>query len=296
MTKSKNIHKDKYDYSLVDYYKNARTKVKIICKKHGIFEQEPLNHFNKQGCPKCTNNKRYTTKEFIIRAKNIHGDKYDYSLVDYKNNITKVKIICPKHGEFEQVPSSHLSKTGCQKCAGNNKNNIQEFIDKSYKIHGDDFSYEKSIYKNAKSKLIIICKKHGEFNQRPNEHLSGKGCPICNKSKGEHKIENILKENNINFKTQYSFPDLKYKSTLYFDFGVLDTNNKLKCLIEYNGEQHYMFKSIFHKTENDFIISQHRDKLKRDYCIKYNIPLYIIKYNDVINTIEEIFKLNFNIY
>ena len=112
--KSKEIHNNKYDYSLVDY-KNIRTKIKIICPNHGLFTQTPNNHLNlKQGCPKCVKHDKET---FIKKSKEIHGDKYDYSLVEYKNTTTKEKIIYPIHGMFEQTYSSHIyHKSGCPKC------------------------------------------------------------------------------------------------------------------------------------------------------------------------------------
>jgi hypothetical protein len=118
--KSKIIHGDKYDYSLVEY-KNAKTKVKIICPIHGVFEQTPDNHLQEKGCPECRyiksgNKKRLTIEDFINRSNNIHDNKYDYSLVKYKGWTTKIKIICPVHGIFEQTPGSHLSGRGCVKC------------------------------------------------------------------------------------------------------------------------------------------------------------------------------------
>ena len=116
INKAKIVHGDKYDYSLVEYL-NSRTKVKIICPEHGIFEQKVNNHVNQRnGCPKCSGKHSYNNQEFINKAKLIHGDKYDYSLVDYKNNYTKIKIICSEHGIFEQKPNSHLSKYGCPYC------------------------------------------------------------------------------------------------------------------------------------------------------------------------------------
>ena len=118
--KVKVIHGNVYDYSLVEY-KNAHTKVKIICPEHGIFEQKSYHHLRGQGCPECRyiksgNKLRSTTEQFIKKAKVVHGNKYDYSLVDYKNNKTKVKIICHEHGIFEQTPNHHLSGNGCSKC------------------------------------------------------------------------------------------------------------------------------------------------------------------------------------
>ena len=102
---------------------------------------------------------------------------------------------------------------------------------------------------------------------------------MCKKSKGELKIENLLKENNIKYKPQYSFTDLKHKDFLKFDFGILNEDGSLSHLIEYNGKQHYIYNNYFHKTIENFNDSQLKDRLKQDYCIKNNIPLYIIRYD-----------------
>jgi hypothetical protein len=112
----KNVHGNKYDYSLVEY-KTCQEKVKIICPTHGIFEQTPLEHKQGNNCPKCAHRSyRYTTKEWVEKAKSVHGDKYDYSKVNYINNKTNVCIICPKHGEFWQMPTHHLHGSGCPNC------------------------------------------------------------------------------------------------------------------------------------------------------------------------------------
>ncbi len=129
INKSKQIHGEKYDYSLVEYEKCCK-KVKIICKVHGVFEQTPFNHYGyKCGCPKC-NDIKLTTEEFINKAKQIHGEKYDYSLVEYKNIFFKVKIICKVHGIFEQKPFTHYyDKCGCLKCqSSHGENNIRKFL------------------------------------------------------------------------------------------------------------------------------------------------------------------------
>lgn len=116
INKAKYTHNDKYDYSLSDY-KNNSIKVKIICPVHGIFEQSPNNHISKKhGCPLCSNNKKLTTNIFIDRCKKIHNNKYDYSLSKYVNAHSKIKIICPVHGVFEQTPNSHYQNIGCSKC------------------------------------------------------------------------------------------------------------------------------------------------------------------------------------
>lgn len=116
--KSQKVHGDKFDYSEVDYQGN-KLKIKIKCKKCGhIFEQQAQSHMKGFGCPFCSNNNKSTTKEFIEKASKVHGEKYDYSLVNYVNAHTKVNIICPVHGVFQQIPSSHwYLQQGCPICA-----------------------------------------------------------------------------------------------------------------------------------------------------------------------------------
>jgi hypothetical protein len=114
--KAKKVHGDRYDYSEVKYT-NTKTKIKIICFTHSVFQQTPRNHLQGQGCPKCANNIPLTKEDFTKKARDIHGDKYDYSKVDYQNNHTKVEITCPVHGPFWQSPEKHINrKHGCQKC------------------------------------------------------------------------------------------------------------------------------------------------------------------------------------
>ena len=177
--KCREKHGDKYDYSKVDYI-DANTKIIIICKEHGEFQQKPNHHLNRGSCcPKCTGHYTLTTEEFIEKSKLVHGDLYDYSKVDYKNSNKEVSIVCKKHGEFLQKPVYHYwNKAGCPKCA--NKNiTTEDFIEKSKLVHGDIYDYSNVIYNLSSEKVIINCKEHGEFNQKPNDHLGGHGCPKC---------------------------------------------------------------------------------------------------------------------
>ncbi|EFX2640874.1 GIY-YIG nuclease family protein [Shigella sonnei] len=123
--------------------------------------------------------KKLTTEEFIARSRVIHGDKYDYSLVEYKGSNKKVKIICPEHGVFEQTPHNHLDGGGCRKCGGNAPLDTETFIAKAKAVHGDKYDYSKVVYKNNRTKVKIICPEHGVFEQQPNHHLQGKDCAEC---------------------------------------------------------------------------------------------------------------------
>ena len=161
--KAKKKHGDKYDYSNVIYIK-ARIKVIIICKIHGKFQQTPDIHLRSTGCNicgkiqaqrKCSSN----TEEFIEKAKEIHGDIYDYSKVNYNNRRTKICIICKIHGEFKQTPNDHLTGCGCKKCSGVYRCTTNEFIEKAIKIHGDKYNYSNVNYINTKKSFKAQPKK-----------------------------------------------------------------------------------------------------------------------------------------
>jgi len=289
--KSNLKHNDYYNYDYVKYL-NSNTKVEIKCPIHGFFEQTPNKHINGSGCHKCGGSLRSTTEEFIIKSKKVHNLKYDYSSVDYKNNKTKVDVICLEHGHFYILPSNHLKGVGCSKCVGKKKSTTQEFIEKSNKIHNFIYNYDNVNYINCKTPVVIKCLKHGIFCQSPNSHLRGSGCPDCNLSQGEIIVEKFLKDNNFKYHKQFFFKDLKYKKELKFDFAIVDENNNLNFLLEYNGIQHYKFNERFHKTKSGFQLSKYRDKLKIEYCKKNKIDIFIIRYDEDVNLrLNEIFYL-----
>lgn len=184
ITQAMSFHGDTYDYSLVSYT-NSKSKVKIICRKHGVFCQIPNCHISqKQGCPECASRGKMSTSNFIKHAKELHGDKYDYSLSTSTNNLDKAVIICKEHGEFRQVVSSHLAGHGCPECAvtqaaNRRRKTIEEFKTQAKAIHGCKYGYEKFEYQNTNTKGIILCSDHGEFQQSPKEHLRSRGCPKC---------------------------------------------------------------------------------------------------------------------
>lgn len=277
LEKSKKVHNDKYDYSLVRY-KNKSTKIKIICPTHGIFEQYPIGHLY-GGCKKCSDDKnRKTVNEFIKQCIKIHGNKYDYSLVDYKRNDKKIKIICPIHGIFEQRASNHLNGQNCIKCENKNKRTNEEFIIESKKTHGDKYDYSLVDYTNNISKVKIICPVHGVFKQQPIKHIRGNGCPSCKESKGEKVIRKILDENNIFYEYQKSFKNCKHMKVLKFDFYIPHLN----CCIEYDGEQHF---SIVEKW-GGFVGLESRikkDRIKDDFCKDNNIQLHRIRFDENVN-------------
>jgi very-short-patch-repair endonuclease len=281
--RSNKIHNNRYDYSLVNY-KNYGVKVNIICPEHGIFLQMPNEHFIGCGCPYCAGTKKKNKYEFIKKSNKIHNNKYDYSLVDYKNNKTKVKIICIEHGIFIQKPDAHMQGAGCIRCGNNSKKiKLLDFIERSNEIHNNKYDYSLVEYKNSKIKVKIICPKHGIFEQTSRTHLIGRGCPICNESKGEKKISSILKQLNLNYNKQKIFDYCRDKNVLPFDFYLPSHNT---C-IEYDGKQHFESIDYFGGDENFAIIKKH-DEIRNNFCEKNNIKLIRIRYDE--NDIEEKIK------
>jgi ferredoxin-like protein FixX len=291
LEKFQKIHGNKFDYSKVEYI-TAKTKVIIICEEHGDFLVTPNNHLSGHGCPKCAG-RGFSEKEmfdtFVDQSNEIHQYKYDYSQVDFSKK--KLAIICPDHSIFFQTKRGHVTnKSGCPRCG--TQRTIEKtllpketFIEKSVKKHGQKYSYDKVIYQGAHKKVIIICPEHGDFSITPANHWSrGVGCPSClrsNPTKGETIIYSWLRDHNILFETQKTFPDLFFKSKkgrLKYDAYV----EKLNLLIEYDGEYHYkpmtFSKSI---SANDlFSLTQERDRIKNEYAKKKGINLLRIRFDE----------------
>ena len=272
LKRANEVHNNYYDYSKVNYI-NSETKVIIICPIHGEFEQTPSNHLRGQGCPVCAGNIKSNTAEFIEKARQVHGDEYDYSKVNYVNALTKVTIICPIHGEFEQTPGKHLIGCGCPNCKGNlisqqKTSNTAEFIEKARQVHGDKYDYSKVNYVNALTKVTIICPIHGEFEQTPNNHLYGKGCPGCNSSRLEEQVQLFLNQNRIKFVYQKSWDWLIYKRKQFLDFYLPEYNVGIEC----QGIQHFTDEGIFEKSSSLEERSL-RDINKQKLCAEHNIRI-----------------------
>ena len=213
--KSRKIHDDKYDYSLVKY-KNNLTKVEIKCNScKSLFSKTPSNHWKGQGCKICDKKNKTiiiankSKNNFIKQADKKHNNKYDYSKVIYKNSKKKVLIICTLHDEFLQEPTSHLRGSGCPKCANNYIYTINEWVKLAQKQHNNKYDYSKVSYTNSQAKILIICPIHLDFYQTPNDHLRGSGCPKCNGGTS-FSLCDFIKKSRIVHKTEYDYSAVKY--------------------------------------------------------------------------------------
>ena len=249
--KAKLVHGNKYDYSLVEYT-NCKLKIDIICPDHGIFKQSPDAHTNqKQGCSECKRVKSSSTlKEFLNKAKEVHGDKYDYSEVDYKNTTIKIDIICRDHGIFKQRPGKHISnKRGCPKCGGDRIKEFQinNYIGWSYadwqkagenSIKFDSFKVyilrcwneEEEFYKIGKTFTTIKNRFYG--NKIPYKYEAVK---IIKSKDAKYisKLEKRLHKNNIDNKY---VPKNKFNGYQECYFKTLNINSIIEKAYEYERE------------------------------------------------------------
>jgi hypothetical protein len=244
----------KFDYSKIDYV-DTTTPVCIICPEHGEFWQKPCHHLViAHGCPQCA--KDAITKDAFIKKANLkYNNKFDYSKVEYVDSLTPVCIICPEHGEFWTSPQSHLNKKtkyGCPVCGAEiSKSKIkacsnEKFIEKARKVHGDKYDYSKVHYVDSQTKVCIICPIHGEFWQKPSNHLTGRGCAKCGKQKMGLTKEKFITRAKELYGNRY-------------DYSCIDN------FISYKGI------TIFDNEKQTFFIQTPKNHLKGEGYTEYNI-------------------------
>ncbi len=267
-------HKIKYNYDKLNLDAPREDgKVCIICPKHGEFWQNPYSHKGGDECPLCNNeSKRMTTSEFIELASKRHQNKYVYHRTDLnnKNENGKIIVTCLVHGDFLVTPNNHLRGKGCPKCAGRNKT-TETIIEEFKKIHGDDYDYSSVIYKGAKAKIKIKCKKCGEyFSQTPNKHLSGEGCPYCKSSALEKETKNFLEEKGVEYIKEHKD---KWLGLQRLDFYLPQYNVAIEC----QGKQHF---AKFYNTEEGFEKIKCNDLKKYTLCKQNGIKIFYYAKND----------------
>lgn len=246
VSRAREKHGEQFDLSLSRYVGFTKP-IEITCRDHGTLTTTPKSHLHTAsgGCRKCREALvrkalRLTTEQFIQRVREVHGDRYDYSLVDYHDTRTKVTIICPEHGSFRMRPARHIEGRGCRRCAferigRERRMTFWEFVERVVEAHGaDTYDYELKDFINAHSLIPIHCPKHGEFRQSVAAHLKGHGCPRCVQSKGEQRVRESLTALGVPFDEQVRFEECRDRRALPFDFFVPGRG----LLIEYDGRQH----------------------------------------------------------
>lgn len=281
-------------------YLNKKSKITVICIEHNKTYKKSINQLLKDSykCPDCIheNNLKMNkkgTKHFTNKVKNIYGDVCDFSLIgrDDVSVNDEIMLRCKEHNVIFKTTFAHLfaKNNFCPECSKQarslSKKLLKEEFFKNLKNRfpniEDEFDFSKFEYIDSHTASYVFCKKcKKQFKKTPNSLFSGTKCPICQKSNGERLIEKFLNENNFEYKFQYRIKECRNKKPLPFDFAIFEDKEKtkLKCLIEFDGKQHFEVCDYFKMTQQDLERTQKHDKIKTDYCLQNNIKLIRIPY------------------
>lgn len=216
-----------YNLDKVNYVNN-KTEVIVTCPIHGDFKKRPDCLMDGGKCPQCSKTIHTTEEEFIKKANYVHNNFFIYDNCNFKNVNSEVKVTCPIHGEWFPKANNHLSGMNCPQCSKEGikheitllkpKNNsttrytTETFIEKSNKVHNNEYSYNKTFYEKNNKKVIVTCSIHGDFEVTPNHHLSGRGCPKC-AGNARLNTETFAKKANIIHNYKYSYDKTNYEKT-----------------------------------------------------------------------------------
>jgi|CXWL01.1.fsa_nt_gi Zn finger protein HypA/HybF involved in hydrogenase expression len=266
VVKAIKTHGDTYDYTRV-FYEHSEKHIFITCKQHGEFKQTPHSHLQGCGCPHCgkenisaalslVGKSLAIPKEFFVEKANlIHNSYYDYSKICYTKASDMLFISCPVHGEFKQSGILHLKGRGCRKCHLDGVNDKDIFIKKALAIHGNTYDYSKTDLRNRQlgAKVIITCRKHGDFSVEPSRHVSPRtkyGCALCG---NDVKISKTIKRHQGN-KKKYLDKFLAKAASLHrdkYDYYMIsienyvDQHTKLPITCKKHG--------VFYQTPNSHL-------------------------------------------
>ena len=269
------VHGDRYNYDKV-VYEATHKPVVIGCPIHGDFLQSPHSHMRGRGCLACAN-KRIDLEEFLRKAREVHGDKYDYSSIEEVNSRNdRVTINCPLHGLFSQLVKSHLNGQGCRAC-GYIKNGLEgrdtkeTFKKKAQIVHKDKYNYSKVVYTKSTDPVEIICPRHGSFWQKPATHLQGCGCPACG------RVTSVCEQELADFFTSKGYKVERNYKPLWLNLKHLDIFvPKLKLAVEYNGYKfHHSTPDVKGFCANTYKSPTYHQE-KYDLCKENSINLVFI--------------------
>lgn len=231
--------------------------------------------------------RKLTNDEFLNKLYSIHGDEYK-PLEEYKGARTKINILHNKCNRTITTTPDDIYTGGCIHCGyermkqkqrktlNHFKKEVFELVDDEYSVLGK--------YVNTHTPILM---QHNECSRKytvtPADFLRGRRCGGCEVSNGEREVRRYLMRKGYDFREQLTFNGCRYKNKLRFDFGIYEDDD-LKCLIEYNGKQHYV-PVDFYGGQEMFEIMKIRDDIKRTYCENNNITLIIVRYDE---DIEEV--------
>lgn len=234
------IHGNKYNYENSIYVK-CDVKITIDCSKHGLFSQIPESHLQGVGCPKCgaiklSNSLRKTKEQVISELTNIFGENtYLYNNLNYIDNRTKIAITCPTHGDFLQNPSNAMKGWGCPACGEETQTILKKerFFTLAKEKHNNFYKYDNSVYIGSNKDIIITCPNHGNFLQKPKNHLSGHGCYECARllfgKAVKSNTQDFIRKSKLIHGNTYNYDKVDYKDA--------DTKVTIKCSIHGEFEQ-----------------------------------------------------------
>ncbi|OJG37648.1 hypothetical protein RV01_GL001256 [Enterococcus dispar] len=290
------------DYEILTPYKGAREKIKVRHKICGCeYLQTASEAKQGKGCRKCSiekfiGNRLKSEKRFIQDFERVSNSEYQL-LSKYVNDGEYINVKHKDCGlEYSVVAGAFLNGRRCPKCGIINRANKQRRTHEQFeKLVLELGINEYAVLENYKNSQIPIKLKHLScghiYSVRPNDFLRGKRCPKCNQSHGETKIYQLLSNYNIKFTTQYRFSNCKAKRSLPFDFAILDANETVVAVIEYQGIQHYQANDFF-GGEVAFKKRREHDAIKENYCKANNIRFVEIPYSMTDKEIEKaIFEL-----
>lgn len=286
---SNEIHNFKFDYSLVHDFKRLDEKLKIICPKHGIYEQNGHSHMRGSDCEKCSYEKRgvdYSiSKEELLQRLLGFNNGLIYDLSNYRNTNSIIKYTCPLHGNVTQTAHKHLRGKQCSKCAKRkswNTGNTEKFKKRAKEVHGDTYDYSKVQYVNNRTKVEIKCKHHGSFFQRPNTHIeSNGGCPTCAKIMSSYRkdLTNGEIEQSKNMQCILYVMEFSNDTEIFWKLGIsANYKKRKKDLLKQSG---YNIKDIVVLVWNVFdCVSLEQYMLRKYKKLKYKPLNYFQGYTE----------------
>lgn len=232
-TKEHFVEKAKINNPDLDFLETIYTKLEnnidVKCPKHGVFTMKAISFYKHVTCPNC--DLEYRTNEFLRRAKEIHGERYNYAKVKYKDKRTPVEIICKVHGSFMQRPEDHWRGYGCSRCSKKHKPTTKEWVESVKNLYGGIYNFSKVKYKDKRQKVCVICPKHGEFWTIPgNFSKEISGCPKCCSERKHEKYKKI---------TEQFIRDAQNLHGNLYDYSQVDYYNKsipVKIICKKHGE------------------------------------------------------------